>query len=95
MIESRKERDPNNIFPVPNTIDQTIKSHGVKLMRDLSGPALLKFFENQTVQEPALMELSRPSYGEVSSTPDYVVAKINMKNIEKLKVSSSLFREQT
>ena len=41
------------------------------------------------------MELSRPSYGEVSSTPDYVVAKINMKNIEKLKVSSSLFREQT
>ncbi len=75
VIQPRKERDPNNIFPGTDTIETTFRAQGVKLKRDMTTEALLNYIgESRKTDEP-LIELSQPSLREASKTPEHVAAK--------------------
>lgn len=51
VLQSKKERDPNNIFPVANSIEVTVKGSGKKIYKDFVMPTLLaKFGENNEHQ---------------------------------------------
>jgi hypothetical protein len=45
VIQTRKEREPNNIFPGSDTVESTLSTHGIKLKREMSATALLSLIK--------------------------------------------------
>jgi hypothetical protein len=47
VIQTRKEREPNNIFPGTDALETNFTAQNMKLKREMSASALLSFIKEQ------------------------------------------------